>query len=240
MIKKLFCIAICVLMALSCKKDNDPENMSGSFSVTLGVLDVNDWSATLEGRASVLAHLWSKERCGFLLSAGKVPTWQQHDLKFESNERNFPCKYSVVATGLQPETQYYYRAYTCHEDGFYLGEVKEFTTKAIVATVTAGDPIFNNLERSVLVRAQLSYDKIYEPRIPISYWFHFATEENIGNIKHESTKRLCSDYSGGSFEITITGLESYKHYFILPAAEVNGRIFYGPTKSFYSPDYSRY
>ena len=237
--KKIVLIAACLLALLSCNKDETGLTRDNVFSVTIGVRDIDDFSAILEGRASTI-NWWHKERCGFLVSAGKVPTWEQHDFIFQSDERDFPVTYTVMATGLKPETQYYYRAYTSHDDDYYLGDTKEFKTTAVNATVTTLDAIFTHSERKVLLRATLSYDKMYNYDVPISVWFDFVPWESVGNIHHESSRHSCNLDSGGSFEVTITGLESYDHYFYCPVAEVNGRIIYGQSGNFYTPDYSKY
>lgn len=234
--KKLLFIATGILLLMvSCKKNDNME--ADRFAVTIGVKDVTDWSATLEGYASVFSW-WDQKRCGFLISAGKAPTWDNHDRRIEASIHKYPCDYSVTIDGLLPETKYFYRAATWHDGGYELGDTKEFTTKAIEATITTEDAfIVNREERTFQMSAQLVYDKLNDG-VPITVWFHFTESGNVGNIKSEYTKCPCTMDDGGKFHLVKEGLESYTMYYFVPAAEINGKVFYGPAKNFCTPDFS--
>ena len=231
--KKLFFIAVAVLALFSCKKNNLPD--TDGLSVTVGVRDVTDWSATMEGRARALSW-WHGKRCGFLVSAGKAPTWEDRDRLVEASTHDFPCEYSVTVNGLLPETTYYYRAVTWYNDGYQMGDTKEFRTKAVEASITTEDGVLIGMaEKRIKMRAHLNYDKI-NAGVPINVWFYFIESDYVGQLESEYAKNTCSLGQDGYFELEKAGIESYKKYFFKPAAEINGKVFYGPTKSYDTPD----
>lgn len=140
--------------------------------------------------------------------------------------------FSVTLTGLTSGTKYYYVAFAKAADGkaFY-GEVKNFTTKTInasVQTLDAGDILLFSaaLYGSIQINNTETLSK--------SVWFLYSTTAStLDALKSSGTKLSTSSISyDGVFVYVIEGLPSATKFYYVACANIAGKEFYGQVKSF--------
>lgn len=226
MTRKVLLIVFCTLAVLSCKK----KDLVMEFAVTLGAYDITENSAVLEGKGDAVVSMWHDIKSGVILAADRVPTWEDRDHEFTCNDTGYPCKFTVKAYGLKSGVTYYYRAFTSHDEGHFLGEVKSFTTKMIVASVATQNSI--PLVGGAALYGQLSFDKINSD-IPISLGFLVGKTPDRGSMKKaDPFGEIIRNGEDGSFYCRVRDLQEGEKYYCVAMADINGILFYGEAMPF--------
>ena len=124
-------MAFCAVAAASCGKEEKTVIVTetrGPMVETTGVSDVAFTIATLEGRLNVSDELVPDIReFGFEYSTDS----EMSDVQtVKSESMDIEMKFRVPLKKLSENTQYYYRAYLKHTNGYIIyGNIKSFTTK---------------------------------------------------------------------------------------------------------------
>ena len=226
MTRKVLFIALCALAVLSCKKND----FVMEFAVTLGAYDITENSAVLEGKGDAFVSMWHDIKSGAILAADRVPTWEDRDHEFTCYDMEYPCTFTVEANGLKSGVTYYYRAFTSHDEGHFLGEVKSFTTKMPVASVTTLNPIA--LVGGAAFYGQLSFDRINSD-IPIHVGFLVGRTPDPESMKEALPfGEVSLNGEDGSIFCRVRDLTEGEKYYCMAMADINGVLFYGEVKPF--------
>lgn len=148
-------------------------------SMTIGAEKITAISAQLNGKANlgssvssdlVMGIMWSKE-------SGVLPS---NSKKVEAKNMDKENNYSVDVISLEPETTYYYRSFVTQNGKDDLGEIKEFTTKAL-STLIETLEVVDITETTATVKAKLDLTDIPGS---IQYGFYYGTDKinPVGSI----------------------------------------------------------
>ena len=130
-----FFFIVTVLFALlSCGKegeDNEKEkNKEDRICVTAGSSEVSETTAKLSGFANLTSDMTGGVTIGFVISEEAIPALDNGVVK-TTKELNSDNSFSVVVSGLNPGTLYYYRAFVRRNDVYMYGETKCFKTQTV-------------------------------------------------------------------------------------------------------------
>ena len=127
--RKIFCLALCALALLACKKTPEEGGELLPNVVTGEVIDMTPVSATITGSARTNAFMDEIQK-GVLVSYFQDFTVESSAFMVWSDDDSYD--FTVTVTGLEPGTTYYYRSYLYYDttilghDKRYYGEIKSF------------------------------------------------------------------------------------------------------------------
>lgn len=147
-----------------------------------------------------------------------------------SNSQSGLSSFTVTLSGLDPDTEYYIRAFISNMYGEILGDVVTVTTYSGVKLTT--DPATEitansaKLSGSVTAKGEGTNFKITQQGFVLSTTNSSPTLEN-------NTKQVTTVFSGtGTFTYNCTGLTSGTRYYYRAYATVNGETLYAMSQSF--------
>lgn len=132
------------------------ENDDKSLTVTAEAFNITIVSAELSGYAN-LTSTSGNVKIGILYSTDENPT-ADNGVELIAQELDSKNKYTVTATGLYPETTYYYCSFVIQGGIRFKGSVKSFTTKGLGVNLRIGG-VSNLTCYSAKVSGNISFDE---------------------------------------------------------------------------------
>lgn len=225
---------------VACAKVYDTEFYGeiGSFTTadmsagvtTAEITDVGLFTATFNGSLFV-ENTESLSKDVWFLYSDKASNLES--LKSSGIKRTTTLKdngsYTFIQTDLNYATKYYYVACAKVHDKEYYGNVVEFSTLDIIASVETIDA------RAVRhYKATVSGELTVENTEDLSknVWFLYGTSNNLESLKSNGTKQTASLNNDGSFSVDLNGLNYSTTYYFVACSKVYDKEFYGEIKSF--------
>lgn len=192
-------------------------------SITIGATNISPVSVVLLGKANLTSTVASDITMGIMwsTSSGVLPS---NSKKVEAINMDKDYNYSVLLTGLDPETTYYYRSYVTQRGVDTYGITKEFTTKTIASTIetidateiSAASSVLNaKIDLEYLVAETLQYGFVYGLNNPINY-----------------CKVPLRDDGEKSISYSLTGLQPESSYHYQAYIIINGTEYRSVVKEF--------
>lgn len=171
-------------------------------SVTNEADKITAISAQLHGKANLgtsvssdlaMGIMWSKE-------SGVLPS---NSKRVEATNMDKENNYSVSLISLEPETTYYYRSYVSQNGKDELGEIKEFTTKALSTLIETLDAKDIGLYSATLT------GKLNLTDVPgvMQYGFYYGTDK-----KNLDKSIVGKEISQNTLSVDVNDLDSSKEY----------------------------
>lgn len=176
---------------------------------------------TLKGGASV-------ESFGVMYSTDETPI-SANSTKIQADEKDASGNFIVIATGLAPDTKYYYRAYYVQDGSTTVADdIKNFTTAApSVETLDAsGIDMTTAIVSGKLTSIATDLDA--------EAWFLYGLSDlnTVEALKADGTKASASFVSGNTFSTGLSGLKKGYKYNFVAVTKISGKEFYGSVKNF--------
>ena len=200
-------------------------------SVTIGADYISAVSAVLSGEANLETSGSSDLTMGIMLStySGVLPS---NSTKIEAIQIDakdgFEASYSyyVDATGLEPETIYYYRSYVTQNGQDAYGETKSFTTKDLASLLTTLNAT-SVTATSATLNGTADLSDVGVAYKTIEYGFYWGTSES-----DQSTKLRGGNITGNAYSASLTNLSHKTQYWYRSYVLLDGQTLYGDVKSF--------
>ena len=206
------------------------EKKTDSFSVTGTAFDITVNSATLTAYANLPADMTGDVTIGIIYSTNSSPTLQNGKL-LTSRDLDVNNMYQVEVTDLTPATKYYFKSFLSRSNLNYYGEVKDFTTAQVLASVSTLDA-WDVAETKASVGGKVEVSSAGNIRKEASIYYG-ADCSNIDALKTKGKRIGVEAISeDGMFTTSISGLTSSTKYNYAAVVLVEGIEFAGAIKSF--------
>lgn len=210
---------------------------TSSFSAqttSLAATNITEFKATLNGNLKVDSVDDLGKAVWFLFSDSASTL---DDLKANGREGhsslNQNGRFSCDLTSLSYNTTYYYVACSRVHDKDCFGEVKSFTTKDIIATVTTSEASNIGFNKATL-RGLLSVENTISLNKTVGFWYGEGTTAE--QLKTSGTKVEATLNSDGSFSCQLTLLSPNRVYYIIAYAIVYDKEFISDVKTITTND----
>lgn len=224
-------------------KQGGDSNPQTGVAITGECADVRESSAKLYGWCNQTGVEGASVVYGIEYSSTDLTT---SAIILRAEEKDSDNKYYCMASGLNVNTQYYYRAFTLFNGVRTYGQVKTFKTtdfSATVTTLSASDIT----EFKANLNGALSV--VSEEELSKTVWFLYSdtatTLDALKSTGKESTYATLAE--DGSFQCLIPQQSSYYDsdrlnynttYYYVACSNVQGREVYGDVKTFKTSDFS--
>lgn len=210
------------------------EKKTESISSTGGAIDITTTSAILCAYANITADIKGDVILGIIYSTNSNPTLQNGKL-LTSNDLDASNMYKVEAKDLKPLTKYYYKSMLSNGNLNYYGEVKDFTTAQVLASVSTLDAW--DIEREE-AKAGGKVSVSSKGDVKISACIYCGTEgTSLETLKSKGVKVSAEKISDdGTFSVEVSGLKAETKYNYVAVASVEDVEFAGEIKSFTTAD----
>ena len=200
-------------------------------SVTIGSDHISAVSAVLSGEANLETSGSSDLTMGIMVSmnSGVLPSnsTKIEAIQIEAKD-GFEASYSydVDATGLEPETTYYYRSYVTQNGQDSYGETKSFTTKDLASLLTTREAT-SVTATSATLNGTADLSDVSVAYKTIEYGFYWGASES-----DQSTKLSGGDITDNAFSASLTNLSHKTQYWYKAYVKLDSQYFYGDVKTF--------
>lgn len=219
---KLFKITIAAVLLILETGSCDPEISQSMISVTGAATHISCRNAEIAGKAALPKTTSTDLTFGILYSTSSgvlIGTSTQIEAHIFDSEYN----YSVNTEVLEPETTYYYRAYTSQSGEITYGDVKSFKTLTVGSMIRTLDATDINPKDAVLNASLDLTDCKYDV---LEYGFEVKPEgRTVHTVKSDN-------HSEKKFSAKIESLSKDTNYSIVAYAKLDGRIYKGEAKDF--------
>ena len=204
---------------------NDPK----SVSVTGDANNITETSASLSGFANLTSDMTGDVVLGVCYSTDPNPD-QKNGVSTTTNELGSNNKFTVEATGLLPDTKYYYKAFVYRNSIYTYGDTKTFNTLRLNASVTAEDAsnVFADM-------ATLNANFQLEAKGKISpsdVCFFIGSDNSLEMLKQNGQKYDASFTENNKFSVLINNLTGNTKYYYVASINFSGTILYSNIQSF--------
>lgn len=204
---------------------NDPK----SVSVTGDANNITETSASLSGFANLTSDMTGDVVLGVCYSTDPNPD-QKNGVSTTTNELGSNNKFTVEATGLLPDTKYYYKAFVHRNSIYTYGDTKTFNTLRLNASVTAEDAsnVFADM-------ATLNANFQLEAKGKISpsdVCFFIGSDNSLEMLKQNGQKYDASFTENNKFSVLINNLTGNTKYYYVASINFSGTILYSNIQSF--------
>ena len=224
------------------KKGGDSNPQTG-VAITGECADVRESSAKLYGWCNQTGVEGASVVYGIEYSSTDLTT---SAITLRAEEKDSDNKYYCMASGLNVNTQYYYRAFTLFNGVRTYGQVKTFKTSDFPATVTTLSAS-DITEFKANLNGALSV--VGEEELSKTVWFLYSdTATTLDALKSTGKKSAHATLEeDGSFQCRIPQQSSYYDsgrlnynttYYYVACSNVQGREVYGDVKTFKTSDFS--
>ena len=210
------------------------EKKTDSFSVTGAAIDITVNSATLTAYANLPADMTGDVTIGIIYSTSSSPSLQNGKL-LTSKDLDGNNMYQVEATDLTPDTKYYFKSFLSRSNLNYYGEVKEFTTAQVLASVFTLDA-WDVAETKAMVGGKVVISsKGVLSKSAVIYYGADGTSADALKTKGKKVTIEAID-EDGTFKAELTSLTSSTKYYFIAVVTVEGVEFAGEIKNFTTQD----
>ena len=210
------------------------EKKTDSFSVTGTAIDVTVNSATLTAYANLPADMTGDVTIGIIYSTNSSPSLQNGKL-LTSKDLDANNMYQVEATELTPDTKYYFKSFLSRSNLNYYGEVKEFTTAQVLASVSTLDA-WDVAETKAMVggKVDISSQGVQTK----SSFVYYGTDGTSADALKTKGKKVSIEAidEDGTFKTELTSLTASTKYYFIAVATIEGVEFAGAIKNFTTQD----
>lgn len=206
------------------------EKKTDAISVTGTAINVTVNSATLTSYANLTADMTGDVTIGIIYSTNSSPSLQNGKL-LTSKDLDGNNMYQVEATDLTPDTKYYFKSFLSRSNLNYYGDVKEFSTAQVLASVSTLEAWdVAETKASVGGKVEVSSSGVVKKEAAIYYG---ADGSNLEALKTKG-KRVGIDgiSEDGTFTSNLSGLNSETKYYYVAVVLVEGVEFCGTIKNF--------
>ena len=210
------------------------EKKTDSFSVTGAAIDITVNSATLTAYANLPADMTGDVTIGIIYSTSSSPSLQNGKL-LTSKDLDGNNMYQLEATDLTPDTKYYFKSFLSRSNLNYYGEVKEFTTAQVLASVSTLDA-WDVAETKAMVggKVEISSKGVLSKSAVI---YHGTDGTSADALKTKGKKVTIEAIDeDGSFKAELTSLTASTKYYFIAVVTVEGVEFAGAIKNFTTQD----
>ena len=210
------------------------EKKTDALSVTGVALNVTVNSASLTSYANLTADMTGDVIIGIIYSTNSSPSLQNGKL-LTSKDLDGNNMYQVEVTDLTPDTKYYFKSFLSRGNLNYYGEVKEFSTAQVLASVSTLDAWdVKETKASVGGKVEVSSAGVVKREAAIYYG---ADGSSIEALKTKG-KRIGVDNISeeGTFTTIISDLNESTQYYYVAVVLVEGVEFGGVIKNFTTAD----
>ncbi len=206
------------------------EKKTDALSVTGAAINVTVNSATLTSYANLAADMTGDVTIGIIYSTNPAPSLQNGRL-LTSKDLDGNNMYQVEVTDLTPDTKYYFKSFLSRSNLNYYGDVKEFSTAQVLASVSTLDAWeVAETQASVGGKVEVSSAGVVKREAAIYYG---VDGSNIEALKIKGKKVGIERISDeGAFTTTISGLDAETKYYYVAVVLVEGVEFCGTIKNF--------
>ena len=210
------------------------EKKTDSFSVTGAAIDITVNSATLTAYANLPADMTGDVTIGIIYSTNSSPSLQNGKL-LTSKDLDGNNMYQVEATDLTPDTKYYFKSFLSRSNLNYYGEVKEFTTAQVLASVSTLDA-WDVVDTKAMVggKVEISSKGVLSKSAVIYYGADGTSADALKTKGKKVTVETIDE--DGSFKVELTGLTASTKYYFIAVVTVEGVEFAGAIKNFMTQD----
>lgn len=210
------------------------EKKTDSFSVTGAAIDITVNSATLTAYANLPADMTGDVTIGIIYSTSSSPSLQNGKL-LTSKDLDGNNMYQVEATDLTPDTKYYFKSFLSRSNLYYYGEVKEFTTAQVLASVSTLDA-WDVVDTKAMVggKVEISSKGVLSKSAVIYYGADGTSADALKTKGKKVTVETIDE--DGSFKVELTGLTASTKYYFIAVVTVEGVEFAGAIKNFMTQD----
>jgi len=210
------------------------EKKTDSFSVTGAAIDITVNSATLTAYANLPADMTGDVTIGIIYSTSSSPSLQNGKL-LTSKDLDGNNMYQVEATDLTPDTKYYFKSFLSRSNLNYYGEVKEFTTAQVLASVSTLDA-WDVVDTKAMVGGKVEISsKGVLSKSAVIYYGADGTSADALKTKGKKVTIGAID-EDGSFKTELTSLTASTKYYYIAVVSVEGVEFAGSIKNFTTQD----
>ena len=212
----------------------EPKDEKKTVSFTGAVTSVTVNSAILTAYANLPADVTGDVIMGVVYSTSSSPDFQNGRI-LTSKELDENNMYQIEVTDLTPNTKYYYKSFLSYNDQTYYGEVKEFTTVQVLASVStleAWDVTETKARLGGIVSVFNAGDVKREAAI------YYGTDgSDIEVLKTKGSRIGIDDISeDGMFTVNLNALTPSTKYYFVAVVSVEGVEFAGAIKNFTTQD----
>ena len=212
----------------------EPKDEKKTVSFTGAVTSVTVNSAILTAYANLPADVTGDVIMGVVYSTSSSPDFQNGRI-LTSKELDENNMYQIEVTDLTPNTKYYYKSFLSYSDQTYYGEVKEFTTTQILASVStleARDVTETKARLGGIVSVFNAGDVKREAAI------YYGTDgSDIEVLKTKGSRIGIDEISeDGVFAVNLDALTPSTKYYFVAVVSVEGVEFVGAIKNFTMQD----
>ena len=199
------------------------------LSITVGAENITAVSAVLKGQAK----LESSEgvTVGFQYSRFEdmLPF---NSISIKVGEMDADYNYSQIISGLNPDTEYYYRSVLLIDGEEYYGRIEELKTKNIASLLITDSAPSNEMDcREAVLYGTLDLTNV--DYSSIAYGFIW------GKVGKEGARTKEADgLNGQTFYASIEGLAHETQYWYKSFVTIDGQTIYGEQKDFTTPEYT--
>lgn len=188
-------------------------------------ISITEFEATLTGSLVDLSDDRFSKGIYFFYSssAADLTTLKNLGIKVRADYQGDGAFESQI-TGLEPGKEYYYVAYLRVYDAEFFGQIKSFSTKAITASVSAGEATDVSFHKATLSG---SLDSASNYSLETKVWFLWTDDASSKNWTKES-----ATYANGVFSASLAGLESGKTYYYVACISLYGYEFRSDVAAF--------
>lgn len=201
--------------------ENDPDETS----VTGGATDISFDSAVITCYANIYDNLGGGPKVGvFYCTEGTPSANNGKQIFVDNSDIAEDGKYTINLTKLTDATTYYYRSCVYQSGLWFLGKVRQFTTKGNDLAFPYGE------NKITCYSAKISYSlNTSHPDYPrVSKYGVCYSKEPSPTTQVVAEKKD----KNGNFTTVLTRLEGSTTYYYRYFVEVSGTIYYGETLSF--------
>ena len=210
------------------------EKKIDSLTVTGAAIDITVNSATLTAYANLSADMMGNVTFGIVYSTSPSPSLQNGKL-LTSKDLDGNKMYQVEATDLTPDTKYYFKSFLSSNNLNYYGEVKEFTTAQVMASVSTLDA-WDVTETKAMVGGKVEISsKGVLSKSAVVYYGTDGTSVDSLRTKGKKVYIEAID-EDGSFKAELTSLTGSTQYYYIAFVTVEGVEFAGSIRNFTTQD----
>lgn len=186
-------------------------------------------SATLPGKANLPDKHYDNLKIGILYST--EPEVISSSASFvEAKDLEKDNSFSITVNNLASKTAYYYRSYIYYGSEMVYGEIKDFTTAKINATVSTKDASGITTSSSTL---NGHIDTEAEKSQIANVGFYFSDQlSSVDELIERGFKRESTIDEKGDFSTPIPELGMGTKYYYVAFAKVYDKVIYGEVKNF--------